>query len=35
MTYNPLTKTFRLEADTAVNYLAAYRKPGAGAHRGA
>jgi len=31
MTYNPLTKVFRLEADTSVNYLAAYRKP---AHAG-
>ncbi len=28
MTYNPLTKVYRLEADTSVNYLAAYRKPG-------
>jgi 2-polyprenyl-6-hydroxyphenyl methylase/3-demethylubiquinone-9 3-methyltransferase len=27
MTYNPLTHTYRLEADTSVNYLAAYRKP--------
>jgi 2-polyprenyl-6-hydroxyphenyl methylase/3-demethylubiquinone-9 3-methyltransferase len=34
MTYNPLTKVFRLEPDTAVNYLAAYRKPAAGAQRG-
>jgi 2-polyprenyl-6-hydroxyphenyl methylase/3-demethylubiquinone-9 3-methyltransferase len=28
MTYNPLTKAYRLESDTSVNYLAAYRKPG-------
>jgi 2-polyprenyl-6-hydroxyphenyl methylase / 3-demethylubiquinone-9 3-methyltransferase len=28
MTYNPFTKAFRLESDTSVNYLAAYRKPG-------
>jgi 2-polyprenyl-6-hydroxyphenyl methylase/3-demethylubiquinone-9 3-methyltransferase len=35
MTYNPLTKVFRLEPDTAVNYLAAYRKPAADAQRGA
>ena len=34
MTYNPLTKLFRIEPDTAVNYLAAYRKPGAGTQRG-
>jgi 2-polyprenyl-6-hydroxyphenyl methylase/3-demethylubiquinone-9 3-methyltransferase len=27
MTYNPLTRTYRLEADTSVNYLAACRKP--------
>jgi 2-polyprenyl-6-hydroxyphenyl methylase/3-demethylubiquinone-9 3-methyltransferase len=27
MTYNPLTKVYRLEADTDVNYLAAFRKP--------
>jgi 2-polyprenyl-6-hydroxyphenyl methylase/3-demethylubiquinone-9 3-methyltransferase len=27
MTYNPLTRVFRLEADTSVNYLAVYRKP--------
>jgi 2-polyprenyl-6-hydroxyphenyl methylase/3-demethylubiquinone-9 3-methyltransferase len=33
MTYNPFTKVFRLEPDTAVNYLAAYRKPQSGAHR--
>jgi 2-polyprenyl-6-hydroxyphenyl methylase/3-demethylubiquinone-9 3-methyltransferase len=31
MTYNPLTRVFRLEPDTAVNYLAAFRKP---AHAG-
>ena len=30
MTYNPLTRTYRLEADTSVNYLVAYRKPDAG-----
>lgn len=28
MTYNPFTKTYRLEADTDVNYLMACRKPG-------
>jgi 2-polyprenyl-6-hydroxyphenyl methylase/3-demethylubiquinone-9 3-methyltransferase len=28
MTYNPLTRIYRLEPDTAVNYLAAYAKPG-------
>lgn len=27
MTYNPLTKSYRLESDTSVNYLAAFRKP--------
>ena len=27
MTYNPLTRVYRLEADTSVNYIAAYRKP--------
>ncbi len=27
MTYNPLTRLFRLEADTAVNYLMAFRRP--------
>ncbi len=27
MTYNPLTRAYRLEADTSVNYLAACRKP--------
>jgi 2-polyprenyl-6-hydroxyphenyl methylase/3-demethylubiquinone-9 3-methyltransferase len=32
MTYSPLTKVFRLEPDTSVNYLAAYRKPGSAAH---
>ena len=26
MTYNPLTKVYRLEADTSVNYIAAFRK---------
>jgi hypothetical protein len=31
MTYNPLTKVFRLEPDTSVNYLAAYRNSGLGA----
>ena len=30
MTYNPLTKVFRLEPDASVNYLAAYRRPGSG-----
>jgi len=32
MTYNPLTRTYRLTSDTAVNYLAAFRKgePGNG-----
>jgi 2-polyprenyl-6-hydroxyphenyl methylase/3-demethylubiquinone-9 3-methyltransferase len=29
MTYSPFTKSFRLEPDTSVNYLAAYRKPAA------
>jgi 2-polyprenyl-6-hydroxyphenyl methylase/3-demethylubiquinone-9 3-methyltransferase len=29
MTYNPLTKVYRLERDTDVNYLIACRKPGA------
>lgn len=28
MTYNPLTKVYRLERDTDVNYLMACRKPG-------
>ena len=32
MTYNPLTKVYRLEPDTSVNYLAAYHKPDPGAH---
>jgi len=32
MTYNPFTKVYRLEPDTSVNYLAAYRKPAAHAH---
>ena len=27
MTYNPLTRVYRLEADTSVNYLVACRKP--------
>jgi len=27
MTYNPLTRVYRIEADTSVNYLAAFRKP--------
>ena len=27
MTYNPLTKRYRLERDTSVNYLMAFRKP--------
>ena len=27
MTYNPLARTYRLEADTSVNYLAAFRRP--------
>ncbi len=31
MTYNPLTRAYRLEADTSVNYMVAYRKPDAGA----
>jgi len=31
MTYNPLTKRYRLEADTSVNYLAAFRRGGADA----
>lgn len=29
MEYNPLTRRYRLSADTSVNYLAACRKPGA------
>lgn len=28
MTYNPLSKRYRLEPDTSVNYLVACRKPG-------
>lgn len=28
LTYNPLTRAFRLEADTDVNYMAAFRRPG-------
>ena len=31
MTYNPFTKVYRLEPDTSVNYLAAYRNPGTAA----
>jgi len=31
MTYNPLTKVFRIEPDTSVNYLAAYRNSRSGA----
>lgn len=30
LTYNPFTKTYRLRADTDVNYLMACRKPGDG-----
>ena len=30
MTYNPLTRAYRLEPDTSVNYLAAFRKPARG-----
>jgi len=26
MTYNPITKTYRLEADTSVNYIASFRR---------
>ena len=26
MTYNPLTRVYRLAPDTAVNYLAAFRR---------
>ena len=33
MTYNPLTRVYRLESDTSVNYLAAYRKPASGPQR--
>jgi 2-polyprenyl-6-hydroxyphenyl methylase/3-demethylubiquinone-9 3-methyltransferase len=29
MTYNPLTRAYRLEPDTSVNYIAAYRKANA------
>ena len=28
MTYNPLSRVYRLEADTSVNYIAAFRRPG-------
>jgi len=31
MTYNPLAQTYRLESDTDVNYLAAFRRPAANA----
>jgi 2-polyprenyl-6-hydroxyphenyl methylase/3-demethylubiquinone-9 3-methyltransferase len=31
MTYNPFSRVYRLEADTSVNYIAAFRKP---AHAG-
>jgi 2-polyprenyl-6-hydroxyphenyl methylase/3-demethylubiquinone-9 3-methyltransferase len=31
MTYNPLTKVYRLHDDTSVNYLAAFRRPPADA----
>jgi 2-polyprenyl-6-hydroxyphenyl methylase/3-demethylubiquinone-9 3-methyltransferase len=31
MTYNPLTKTYRLHDDTSVNYMAAFRRPTADA----
>ncbi len=27
MTYNPFTRAYRLEPDTSVNYIAAFRKP--------
>ena len=27
MTYNPLTRVYRLGSDTSVNYLAAFRRP--------
>ena len=30
MTYNPLSKVYRLEPDTSVNYLVAFRKPADG-----
>ena len=26
MTYNPFTKTYRLEADTSVNYIVSFRR---------
>ncbi|TMH96833.1 MAG: 3-demethylubiquinone-9 3-O-methyltransferase, partial [Betaproteobacteria bacterium] len=26
MTYNPLTRTYRLEADTSINYIATFRR---------
>jgi 2-polyprenyl-6-hydroxyphenyl methylase/3-demethylubiquinone-9 3-methyltransferase len=26
MTYNPMTKTYRLERDTSVNYIASFRR---------
>ena len=26
MTYNPLSRTYRLEADTSVNYIATFRR---------
>jgi 2-polyprenyl-6-hydroxyphenyl methylase/3-demethylubiquinone-9 3-methyltransferase len=28
MTYSPMTKTYRLEADTSVNYIASFRRDG-------
>jgi 2-polyprenyl-6-hydroxyphenyl methylase/3-demethylubiquinone-9 3-methyltransferase len=28
MTYNPLTRTYRLEADTSINYIATFRSDG-------
>jgi len=31
MTYNPLMRTYRIERDTSVNYLAAFRRPATGA----
>jgi 2-polyprenyl-6-hydroxyphenyl methylase/3-demethylubiquinone-9 3-methyltransferase len=31
MTYRPLTRSYRLAPDTSVNYLAAFRRPRAGA----
>ena len=31
MTYNPLTKVYRLHDDTSVNYMAAFRRPAADA----